>query len=200
MYGLFFIDAALKQDKPIWGTCHGAQLGYVHAGGKLGRLFKYKEGGYEVDFKKTGQKNEEEETWHVGKSLNTHKKDSEYFEYGMAAYPVPEIFAERGRSGKDLSLNKDFEHSLAMIPPVPSNINVISYHPLSQYQEKMAINKYRASNDAFKGVLKNQTIIDAYKYRTMLGTQYHPQYTYDDLETSVVFEYLVKEIADRHKE
>ena len=53
LYGLFFVDAALKQKKLIWGTCHGAQIGYVHSGGRLGRLFAYKEGGYEAEFKKT---------------------------------------------------------------------------------------------------------------------------------------------------
>ena len=36
--------------------------------------------------------------------------------------------------------------------------------------------------------------MDAYKYKTMLGTQYHPQYTYNDLETSIVFDYLVRQL------
>jgi len=44
--------------------------------------------------------------------------------------------------------------------------------------------------------LKNLIIIDAYEYKTMLGTQYHPQFGYDDLETSVVFEYLIRQLVD----
>ena len=39
LYGLFFLDAAFEQGKPVFGTCHGAQLGYLYAGGGLIRLF-----------------------------------------------------------------------------------------------------------------------------------------------------------------
>jgi len=97
-------------------------------------------------------------------------------------------------------LNKDFYHSFALITPVPDEIKVISYHPMSEYKEKYTDEKYKEFNKEFKKVLKNQVIIDAYTYKTMLGLQYHPQYTYDDLQTSLVFEYMVKQLADRYKE
>ncbi|MBL7156523.1 MAG: hypothetical protein ISS92_00025 [Candidatus Omnitrophica bacterium] len=200
LYILFFIDAAFKQDKPIWGTCHGAQIGYMHAGGKLGRLFEYKENGYDVAFKKTGQKYAKEETWHITKMLHTHKKDSGYMEYSLFVYPVPEIFKGKGEPGEEMYMNKDFDHSLCLIEPIPDDVKVISYHPLSEYKDKIIDKKYEEFNEEFKKVLKNRVIIDAYEYKTMLGTQYHPQDTYDDLETSIIFEYLVEQLADRYKE
>jgi len=199
LYGLFFIDAAFKQNKPVWGTCHGAQIGYVHAGGKLGRLFEYKENGYDVDLKKSGQKSAEEEIWHIEKMLYTQSKDADHIEYNLAAYPVPEIFKDQKRQDKEMYMNKDFDHSFAMIKPIPERIRVISCHPLSKYKEKVTDEKYEEFNKEFKKIFKNQVIIDVYKYRTMLGTQYHPQYTYDDLETSVVFDYLVKQLVNCDK-
>ena len=47
-------------------------------------------------------------------------------------------------------------------------------------------------------MLIDQVIVDAYQYKTMLGTQYHPQYTYDDLETAMVFEYLVRQLKGKY--
>lgn len=199
LYGFFFIDAAFKQNKPIWGTCYGAQIGYVHAGGKLARLFEHKGDGYDVYFKKSGQKYGEVETWHIEKMLTTQTKDTGFIEYGLAVYPVPEIFKSKEKHGEEMYMNKDFEHYLALVKPIPDDIKVISYHPLSEYKERIAEKKYKKFNEKFKKVLKNQVVIDAYKYKTMLGTQYHPQDTYDDLETSTVFDYLVKQLAGRYK-
>jgi gamma-glutamyl-gamma-aminobutyrate hydrolase PuuD len=200
LYGLFFLDAAFKQNKPVWGTCHGAQIGYVHAGGKLGRIFEYKDGGYNISFKKDSRKDGGEEIWHIGKVLSTQKMGTEYFEHGEAIYPVPEIFKGNKDKKKQMYLNKDFEHSLVLREPVPDDIKVISYHPLSKLQENNPGKKYEEFNKKFKTVFKNQVIVDAYQYKTMIGTQYHPQYTYDDLETAIIFEYLVKQIADRYKD
>lgn len=70
--------------------------------------------------------------------------------------------------------------------------------PLNEYQTKTGDNKYNDLNNQFRGVLKNQVIVDAYKYKTMLGTQYHPQYTYDGLETAIVFEYLTEQLKAKH--
>ncbi len=199
LYGLFFIDVAVKENKPIWGTCHGAQLGYLYAGGKLERLFDYKEGGYDLDFKKSVQNSSGEEIWHIDTMLYTQKKDSEYIEYSLVVCPVPEIFKDRKKRGREIYLNKDLAHIIAMVDPIPEDLEVISYHPLSEYKDEVAEGKYEDFNKEFKKVLKNQVIIDAYRYKTMLGTQYHPHYTYDDLQTSIVFEYLVEEIANRYK-
>ncbi len=199
LYGFFFLDAAFKENKPVWGTCHGAQIGYIHAGGKLERLFNYKEDGYDVDFKKAAPGHVDEEIWHIEDMLYTKKKDADYTEYGTTVYPVPETFKGESRKNEEMYMNKDFEHSLALTKPIPEGIQAISYHPLSKYQDKVTGKKHKEFNKEFKKILKNQAIIDAYKYKTMLGTQYHPQYTYDDLETSMVFDYLVKQLADRYK-
>ena len=74
LYDLFFVGAALAQNKTIWGTCHGSQIGFIHAGGSLGRLFEYKEGGYEdVEFKKSAPKYIEEEIWRIDTMLYTQE-------------------------------------------------------------------------------------------------------------------------------
>lgn len=39
-------------------------------------------------------------------------------------------------------------------------------------------------------------IIDFFKDGSMIGTQYHPQYTYKDYDTSKIFDYLVKMIVE----
>ena len=197
LYGFFLVDAAFKQRKPVWGTCHGAQLGYVHAGGQLSRLFDYKNDGYDLDFKRCVGESGDVQVWHIDRWLFTHKKDTPYREYGTIICPAPDIIKGDEQKAEVLHINKDFEHSLAMTSPVPSAIEVLSYHPLSEYKEKNIGGNFKNFNQAFNRVLKNQTFIDAYKYNTMLGTQYHPQYTYDDAETYLLFEYLVKEVIKR---
>jgi gamma-glutamyl-gamma-aminobutyrate hydrolase PuuD len=199
IYGLFFIDVALEESKPIWGTCHGSQIGYIHAGGRLGRLFEYDPQGYNnIEFRKTGKSLVKEEIWHIDKMLYTQKKGSDYKDYGVTAYPVPDEFKSKKQKDKKMFLNKDFQHSLALVEPVPSKIEVISYHPLSEYKKKMGEDNCKAYNEAFGSILKNQVIVDAYKYKTMLGTQYHPQYTYDDFDTSAVFDYLVRVLKNKY--
>ncbi|MBL7072647.1 MAG: hypothetical protein ISS33_02555 [Candidatus Omnitrophica bacterium] len=196
LYGLFFIDAAFKQNKLIWGTCHGLQLGYVHAGGKLGRLFEYKEGGHDVCFKASGRERGKDEIWNIDKVLTNQTEEPESVEYSRVVYPVPEIFKGKENESEEMYMNKDFYHSFALIKPVPDDIKVISYHPLSEYQEEGLDEEF---NEEFEEVFKDQVVIDAYTYKTMLGTQYHPQYTYDELQTAVVFDYLVKQLVEKSK-
>ncbi len=196
LYGLFFLDAAFQQNKPVWGTCHGAQIGYVHAGGRLGRLFEYEEDGYDVELKRKGSVDGKEETWHINKCLATHERGGKYFNYGRVVRPMPEFFKDEKDHEKKMEMNTDFEHSFCLAEPVPEGIQVISYHPLSEYREMSADEKDDSRNEEFKKVLKNLRIIDAYKYRTMLGTQYHPQYTYDQLDMAILFEYLLKQLAN----
>ncbi len=200
LYGFFFLDAAFRQDKPVWGSCYGAQLGYVHAGGKLGRLFEYKKDGYDVSFKKKSQKpGGEEEIWYIDRWLYTHKKGTYYYEYGIVAYPVPEVFKASEEQDEKMYINKDFEHYLAMVEPIPDEIKLISYHPMSEYKDSGVGKEYQEFNKAFKKVFKNQVIVGAYKYKTMLGTQYHPQFTYDDLETSIIFKYLIGQVINKQE-
>jgi hypothetical protein len=66
---------------------------------------------------------------------------------------------------------------------------------MSEYKKKNIKEIYQDNNEAFNKILKSQFLVDAYQYKTMIGTQYHPQYTYDDLETSIVFDYLVRQLV-----
>ncbi|HJO94786.1 MAG TPA: gamma-glutamyl-gamma-aminobutyrate hydrolase family protein [Victivallales bacterium] len=193
VYGLLFLDAALEENKVVWGTCQGSQMGYVHAGGKLGRLFQFKEGGYGgllFKVKKSPKNPVEEEVWCIGKYLFTIDKSEK--DFGIVVYPIPSEL--KGKSKKVMLINKDFQHSFGLVAPIPKGIKVISLHPLSEYQNK--ISDIEKSKE-FSKVLKNQVIVDAYIYKTMLGTQFHPQYTYEDLENSVIFQYLLRKVRDQ---
>jgi gamma-glutamyl-gamma-aminobutyrate hydrolase PuuD len=192
LYGLLLIDAAFRQDKPVWGSCHGAQLGYIHAGGRLGRLFDYRRDGYDAELIKSSDYDQTPEAWHIDHTLDTNKKGTPYFEYGRAIYPLPRLFNDTPEEAGGLFLNKDFEHAFGMVAPVPEAITVISFHPLSQYRERPAEDLPKVQNAEFLKILRDQELVDAYTYRTMLGTQYHPQYTYGDLATSKVFDYLLR--------
>ncbi len=199
IYGLFFIDAAFAQNKLVWGTCHGSQIGYLHSGGQLGRLFNFKDGGYgdvELKINKAPGCPVPNETWRIGKHLYTQDKGSNYKDYKTMLYPVPAEFAG-GKDSEGMFINKDFQHSLALVEPIPEQIEVISYHPLSNYTRLIEDGEAEASGE-FEGALKDQQIVDAYKYKTMIGTQYHPQYTYDDYDTKIVFEYLVDRLHDQY--
>ena len=200
LYGLLFLEAALQQDKPVWGTCHGAHVGFIHAGGALDRLFDYKEIGHgDISFTKRLPAHTGEEVWHIDKMLYTPEPGSNYQKSAIMAYAVPEKFIPEHQKGSTRYLNKDFQHSLAMTPPVPEAIEVISWHPMSQYKSNVDDTGYREANQAFREVLNDQAIVDAYQYKTMLGVQYHPQFTYDDLETALVFDYLVNQIRNRYR-
>ena len=167
----------------------------MHAGGRLGRLFAYKKGGYNAQFKKTRPGSAVDEMWRIDEALYTQKYLYDYPTYELKRYPVPEILKREDQKGKEMYLNKDFEHALGLVEPIPEGIDVISYHPLSEYKKEDGEETVRDHKEAFSKTLKSQVLVDAYKYKTMLGTQYHPQYTYDDLETSIVFDYLVRQLV-----
>ena len=95
-----------------------------------------------------------------------------------------------------------------MTEPVPTidDFEVISFHPLSlkkgeadKYEIKGDVSGYPQVQDAnrevFNNALHRGVIVDLFKYKTLLGFQYHPQYTYDSLQTSAVFDYLVGKAA-----
>ncbi len=196
LYDMFFLEYALEDKKIIWGTCHGSQAGYIHAGGKLGRIFEFKEGGHggiSITVNKSEDNPVSKEKWTLGKSLFTI--DNKKKDYGIVIYPVPEEL--KGKSKKKMYLNKDFQHSFGLVEPIPDNIKVLSYHPMSKYKDKVKASKIEP-NDNLENVLHDQVVVDAYKYKTMLGTQFHPQYTYEDLETAIVFKYLVRQLRDKY--
>ncbi|SDL18532.1 hypothetical protein SAMN05660337_2387 [Maridesulfovibrio ferrireducens] len=210
LYGLFFIDAALNQKKPIYGTCHGAQLGYLYAGGGLIRLFPP-----ETDWKvqplyaRNNPYGGPIEVWTIDQMLNSRNLEDRT-EYSMIKYPLPEMFGKGGAAGKAY-VNKDLNHTLGMTESVPviDDFSVISFHPLSlkkgevdSYEIKGAVPDYPQVKDAnrevFNKALRRGVIVDLFKYKTLLGFQYHPQYTYDDLQTSAIFDYLVKQAVAVH--
>jgi len=97
-----------------------------------------------------------------------------------------------------------------MTDPLPKQIEVLSHHPLSalpnhaykqevSHEELAKITKEhpevnKKSIEKFKSRMTVRNIVDAFQYKTALVFQYHPQYTYHDLDTSMVFQYIIKEL------
>ncbi len=207
LYGLFFLDAAFEQGKPVFGTCHGAQLGYLYAGGGLIRLFPpVKEWKVKPLYARKNPYGAPPEIWAIDQMLNA-RDQKDRSDFGMLKYPLPEMFGKGGVVGQAY-VNKDLNHTLGMTEPVPTidDFEVLSYHPLSlkkgqvdNYEIKGEVPGYPQVQDAnrevFNKALRRGVIVDLFKYKTLLGFQYHPQYTYDSLQTSAVFDYLVEKAA-----
>jgi gamma-glutamyl-gamma-aminobutyrate hydrolase PuuD len=201
LYGLLFIEAAFNQNKPIFGTCHGAQLGYLHAGGGLTKFFKEKPLRYtDTYYARKNPHKGAKELWQIDVELNARgRKDLSVF--STLKYPLPKLFKN---SDEEKYINKDFRHTLAMTEPIPKEkIEILSYHPLSTKttsEDKYEIKKHSSLTkeqiEKFKKSLKKITVVDAFRYKTLLGFQYHPHYTYDDLNTSEIFDYLIEQIVN----
>jgi len=202
LYGLMFIEAAFEQNIPIFGTCHGAQLGYLLAGGGITKVFDEAGLPYTKTFYARNNPNKgPEELWQIDVELNARKR-KDVSVYSTLKYPLPKIFIKTDDDKTEKFVNKDFRHTLAMTAPIPKKIEILSYHPLSvasKSPDKMEINEHpkieKEQSDKFKTTLKKIPIVDAFKYKTLLGFQYHPHYTYDDFNTSEIFDYLVNEIS-----
>ena len=209
LYGMMLLDIAFKQEKPIFGTCHGAQLGYLHAGGGIKRLFD------DIRTPDTGafypRRNPHggpREIWQIDRMLNARDLN-DHDKFSLLKYPLPEIFRRPEDKDTERYINRDFNHTLAMTAPVPKSIDVISYHPLSSFQKI----KNRAISDKidefpqitqdaiinFKSSLKINTIVDIFRYKTLMAFQHHPHYTYDDADNVAIFEYLIKDIFNHTK-
>ena len=203
LYGLLFIQAAFDQNKPIFATCHGAQLGFLHAGGGITKIFKEENSPYsETYYARKNPHEGPEELWQIDVELNARQRDDLHV-FSTLKYPLPDIFKHKGEEKKEKYINKDFRHTLAMTTPIPDKIEVLSFHPLSsksRENEKYEIRSHPAINDEqlikFKSLLKDIAVVDAFRYKSMLGFQYHPHYTYDDLDTYAIFDYLVNDIIN----
>jgi len=211
LYGLFFLNAAIKQKKPMIGFCHGAQLTYLYAGGGLGRNVDYTPYEYvvlkNVHYPRKNPYGGDIEIWTIDNLLNARNLDDRS-EYQLIKYPLPETFKKALNITDDSFINKDFNHTLAMTDPLPKQIEVLSYHPLSalpnhaykhevSHEELAKITKEHPevntkSIEKFKSHMTVRNIVDAFRYKTALVFQYHPQYTYHDLDTSMVFQYIIK--------
>ncbi len=212
IYGLMIVDLAIKYKKPVFGTCHGAQLAYLHAGGTLKRIF---DEGFQITqkayFPRKNPHKGPDEIWQINKMLNTRDLEDSR-SYSMIKYPLPDIFKRQSEINTEKYINRDFNHTLAMTIPVPPNIDIHLYHPLSKnttssnedkYEIKDDLSKYpqisKESIELFKSSIRKNIIIDAFKYESILGFQHHPHYTYDDVDTAEIFEYIVKYILEMNR-
>jgi|GEM_PF-1800584 gamma-glutamyl-gamma-aminobutyrate hydrolase PuuD len=216
LYGLFVLDAALKNKKPVLGFCHGAQLAYLHAGGTLGRHVPYTVEQPNIVKGATYARNNphggEVESWQIDAMLNSRDLNDRTV-YSENKYPLPKQIHAVVHKGETMKkyLSKDFNHTLAMEGPAPKLIEVFSYHPLSQNSSAAQrqyeltpkeVAKYNeeyprldaASIKKFKKTMHQRKIVDAFLYKSILGFQYHPQYTYGTLDTSDVFQYIIKSL------
>ena len=209
LYGMMLLDIAFKQNKPIFGTCHGAQLGYMHAGGGIKRIFDNittpEHGAY---YPRNNPHGGPKEIWQIDRMLNSRDLD-DWCKYQLLKYPLPDLFRTEAHADSERYINRDFNHTLAMTTPVPKNIDVISYHPLSSFQKiknRDVVNKVeeypQVTEEAianFKSSIKINTIVDIFTYKTLMAFQHHPHYTYDDADNVAIFEYLLKDICKHLK-
>jgi len=207
-YALMFLDVAVKANKPVIGQCHGAQIGFLYAGGKLKKIFDIKKE-QKLQPAIFGRKNPYGgpcEIWNIDELLqDRYWHDPSILE--LVKYPVPEYIKEYvGIKEKAVYLNKEIQQTLAMTNK-PSDIDIFTYHPLSANNIKDAyafnpeiakeypyLTEEAANN--FSKLITKDIIIDFYKYKTMIGTQYHPQVTYDDYDTKIFFEFVIKYIRE----
>ena len=181
----------------------------MYAGGKLKKIFDIKK---EEKLQPAiyGRKNPYGgpcEIWNIDALLqNRYWNDPSIVE--LVKYPVPEYIKKyMGIKEKEIYLNKEIQQTLAMINK-PSDINIFTYHPLSannikdsyEFNPEIA-KKYpyltkEATNNFAKLIIKD-IIIDFYKYKTMIGTQYHPQVTYNDYDTKIFFDFIIKYIREK---
>ncbi len=131
-YAIMFLDVAIKTNKPVIGQCHGAQIGFLYAGGKLKKIFDIKK---EEKLQPAiyGRKNPYGgpcEIWDIDELLQDRDwNDPSIVE--LVKYPVPEYIKKyMGIKEKEIYLNKEIQQTLAMINK-PSDITIFTYHPLS---------------------------------------------------------------------
>jgi hypothetical protein len=226
-YALIFIDTAKNRNLPVYGSCHGAQIGYLQMGGGLEKVYDLEK----MDLRPAvfGRKNPSsgpDEIWNIRKTnLNARLLDNPTV-YGNLKYPLPDILKNEADKNKEMFINKDFNQTLGMTDPVPEELKIFTYHPLSKFNvhdegaltldELNKVNTERAKEgvnnhelkkietenitqqyiENFDSSMHSMKIIDFFKHGSMVGTQYHPQYTYKDYDTGKIFDYLVKVIVE----
>jgi hypothetical protein len=96
-YAIMFLDVAIKTNKPVIGQCHGAQIGFLYAGGKLKKIFDIRK---EKKLQPAiyGRKNPyggPREIWSIDELLeDRYWNDPSIVE--LVKYPVPEYIKEYG--------------------------------------------------------------------------------------------------------
>lgn len=215
-YQLMLIDNAIKNKIPIIGMCHGAQIGYAYMGGDLEKYYKYDAEVKNVaEHKKMIMARNNPygggiEVWNLQDYIMTrlwsnHTIHFENIKYPLAPYMKKALNIQKS---KDVFINKEFAQSLAMKLPLPKGVETHTMHPLSNLKDDMSsvVKEFNTlpSNDSyvtaqttenFLSVFKDELhVVDFYKYKTLYGTQYHPQYVYDDYDTHLVFDFYTQMI------
>jgi hypothetical protein len=226
-YALIFIDTAKNRNLPVYGSCHGAQIGYLQMGGGLEKVYDLAK----MDLRPAiyGRKNPfngPDEIWNIRKTnLNGRLLDNPTV-YGDLKYPLPDVFKSKTEKSKMMFINKDFNQTLGMTDPVPEELKIFTYHPLNKFNvdaegiltvdelnkvnterekeafENRELKKIVTENITqqyiknFDSSMHSMKIIDFFKHGSMVGTQYHPQYTYKDYDTGKIFDYLLKMIVE----
>ena len=212
-YGLFLVKAAFDQGKPMWGACHGSDLGYLFLGGRLTKIFHVDKLSIVPTPRVLGKTNPfggPDEIWSIKTTVHNRplRSDKVYRVFGNLKYPFPEVIAREFNSDQTLFINKEFSHSLALTSPIPEIlIDNVTYHPLSMLDRDdpdiLPLQKIQElypditseNLEYFYELFIQMPIIDFYNHKTIYGTQYHPQYTYNDYDTSLFFDFLVKQIT-----
>ncbi len=202
IYSLFLLDAALKQRKIIWGTCYGAQIGWLYAGGKINKIMKTNnKKKIFIDVPKDVGEGYEKwviddgfiatEIFGIGYIVKTNKK-----------YKLPGGTLNNTDTDKTYFVNKNYSHGNWMLYKKLPGMNILSMHPFSEYKSRsMKFYSVKGKEIVHKN-LNNMKIVDSYTYKTMVGTQYHPHLTYDQYDSDLIFKSLTDKIYDycgKHK-
>ncbi|HJO94933.1 MAG TPA: hypothetical protein QF753_16155 [Victivallales bacterium] len=205
LLGLFYIDIALKYKIPMFATCHGAQLAYLHAGGGMKILvnpyYFVPENYY---YPKHNPHGGPVEIWQFDEDLLNARNIRNGSEISVIRTPLPDLFNPGDKDEKKY-INRDFNQTLAMTAPVPENIDILLYHPLSmfvaemeEFEVKEEILEYpevsKEKIKEFKRLLKPDVIVDAFTYKCIYAFQHHPHYDYNFESNSEIFKYLIRKV------
>lgn len=207
LLGLFYIDIASKHNILTFATCHGSQLAYIHAGGKLKRLanpYYFVPENYYYPIKNPHDESIIE-IWQFDEDLMNARNIRDGSRYTEIKTPLPQIFKINPKDKSEKYINRDFNQTLAMVGPTPKSLNILLYHPLSlykpvlnEYEQRAPIPKYpEVTKDKivkFKNFLRSEVIVDTFIYKNIYAFQHHPQYTYNYGSNSEIFKFLIKNL------
>ncbi|QIV95895.1 hypothetical protein EDC55_10587 [Allofrancisella inopinata] len=214
-FSLVALDTAIKSNKVIYGTCHGAQLGWILLGGGMEKIPFVDNPSLEgiAQWSRTHktQNNNKGLLMHDGMislfkdvidykniPLDTFKHNYEYLKI------INDNNLHENSEKFEYYINKDFNHTLLMTAPIPDKeqLSIDSYHPLSSIpgakdslikfsDTNLYPNEYVGRGDEYSKDIGKQIIVDAFHYNTFYGFQYHPQYTFKNSDTALIFHRII---------
>jgi hypothetical protein len=208
LIGLFFIDISIKHNIPMFATCHGAQLAYLHVSGGMKRLanpyYFLPENYY---YPKRNVHGGPVEIWQFDEDLLNARNIRDGSKVSVVRTPLPDLF-KSGSKKEEKYINRDFNQTLVMTAPVPENIDIFLYHPLSMFAAE--IEKYEVKDkileypevtedkiEKFKNFLKSEVIVDSFTYKCIYAFQHHPHYDYHYESNSEIFKYMLRKITPK---